>query len=145
MSGPRLERFNAWLTAEVGGEPVGLSVGLHSGPVASGTVGSERRLEYAAVGHTTNVAARLEALTRDVGADVLLSDATRQLLTDADGLHGIGAVEVKGVAEPVFVWSLTLDERDEAHGSGPDPLELPAAPAPHEHQLVADRQHQPTA
>jgi adenylate cyclase len=139
MSGERIERFNAWLTAEVGGDPVGLSVGLHSGPVASGTVGSERRLEYAAVGHTTNVAARLEALTRDVGADVLLSDATRALLPEAHDLHAVGAFEVKGVAEPVFVWSLPFDQGDEAHGSGPDALELPVRPAPDQHELVADR------
>src|SRR3712207_1234545 len=109
MSGERLERFNAWLVGEVGGDPVGLSIGLHSGPVASGTVGSERRLEYAAVGHTTNVAARLEALTRDVGHDVLLSDTTRSKLSAGDdALRAAGAFEVKGVAEPVFVWSLAL-------------------------------------
>jgi adenylate cyclase len=139
MAGERIERFNAWLTAEVGGDPVGLSIGLHSGPVASGTVGSERRLEYAAVGHTTNVAARLEALTRDVGADVLLSDTTRELLPDDRDLRAVGAFEVKGVAEPVFVWSLPFDQRDEAHGSGTDPLERPVRRAPDEHELVADR------
>jgi adenylate cyclase len=139
MMGPRLEAFNAWLTSEVGGDPVGLSVGLHSGPVASGTVGSERRLEYAAVGHTTNVAARLESLTRDVGADLLLSDTTKGLLADAEEpLRPVGAFDVKGVEQPVFVWSL-LDEGDEAHGSGPAPLERPVVAAADEHELVADR------
>ena len=139
MMGPRLDAFNAWLTSEVGGDPVGLSVGLHSGPVASGTVGSERRLEYAAVGHTTNVAARLESLTRDVHADLLLSDATKALLADAaEPLRPVGAFDVKGVEHPVFVWSL-LDEGDEANGSGPVPLERPVAAAADQHELVADR------
>jgi adenylate cyclase len=125
MLGPRLEAFNAWLTAS-GGEPVGLSVGLHSGSVASGTVGSERRLEYAAVGHTTNVAARLESLTRTVGCDLLLSDTTRtSLRADAGDLVAVGPVEVKGVDEPVLVWSVggsglvaVLDQGDEAHAAG---------------------------
>jgi adenylate cyclase len=107
MLGPRLETFNAWLTSEVGGPPVGLSVGLHSGPVASGTVGSERRLEYAAVGHTTNVAARLESLTREVGADLLVSEATHERLSadEQATLHRVGAYAVKGVETDVTVWS----------------------------------------
>ena len=139
MLGERLARFNAWLTSEVGGDPVGLSIGLHSGPVASGTVGSERRLEYAAVGHTTNVAARLESLTRDVGADVLVSDTTRALLTDGgQRLRPVGAFDVKGVEEPVVVWSL-LDERDEADGAGAPALERPVLAAPDQHELLADR------
>jgi adenylate cyclase len=58
----RLPRLNAWL-GEQGLPGFALGVGLNSGPVMSGTVGSERRLEYAAVGDTTNVAARLESMT----------------------------------------------------------------------------------
>ena len=138
MAGPRLEAFNAWLTTEVGGDAVGLSIGLHSGKVASGTVGSERRLEYAAVGHTTNVAARLESLTRDVGHDVLISDSTRALLSTGDDLHPVGAFDVKGVEEPVFVWSL-LDERDEADAAGAAPVERPVVAPADEHELVSDR------
>jgi adenylate cyclase len=142
MAGERLERFNAWLTAE-GGEPVGLSIGLHSGPVASGTVGSERRLEYAAVGHTTNVAARLEALTRELGVDVLVSETTRALLAAEANLHPVGAYDVKGVSRPVFVYA--LDERHEADGSSPGTFEQTVRPAPDEHQLVLDGQDEPPA
>lgn len=126
MLGPRLDAFNAWLTA-AGGDAVGLSIGLHSGSVASGTVGSERRLEYAVVGHTTNVAARLESLTRSVGCDVLLSDATRTRLRRESGdLVAVGPVQVKGVDEPLLLWSVgeqvlhrvaALDQRDEAHAT----------------------------
>ncbi|HEV2786497.1 MAG TPA: adenylate/guanylate cyclase domain-containing protein, partial [Solirubrobacteraceae bacterium] len=54
MAGPRLARFNAWLAEEGFGAAFSLGVGLNSGPVMSGMVGSERRLEYAAVGDTTN-------------------------------------------------------------------------------------------
>ena len=66
MIGPRLEAFNAWLAAEdVAADGVRMGIGLASGPVMSGSVGSDRRLEYAAVGDTTNLAARLEAATKD--------------------------------------------------------------------------------
>ena len=65
--GERLERFNAWLVAEHQAQGLRMGVGLNSGMVMSGNVGSLRRLEYAAIGDTTNTAARLEAATKDTG------------------------------------------------------------------------------
>ena len=110
MAGPRLERFNEWLAADGPDGACTLSVGLHSGPVASGTVGGERRLEYAAVGHTTNVAARLESLTRKVGYGVLISETTHLRLKEpAEDLVRVGGVDVRGVEEPVVVWGLHPD------------------------------------
>ena len=95
MIGPRLEAFNAWLAAEgVAADGVRMGIGLASGPVMSGSVGSDRRLEYAAVGDTTNLAARLEAATKDSDFDVLVSAATREL-AGAD-LPSAGTVTVRG-------------------------------------------------
>jgi adenylate cyclase len=106
MLGPRLASFNEWL-GESGLEPLRMGVGLHSGPVMSGTVGSERRLEYAAVGDTTNVAARLEALTKERGGGLLLSGATRALLGDGSGgLVRAGEATLRGRARPVELWTL---------------------------------------
>ena len=67
LVGPRLDAFNAWLRERGGDWTAVIGVGIHSGPVASGMVGSERRLEYAAVGDTTNTAARLESATKELG------------------------------------------------------------------------------
>ena len=111
MAGPRLEHFNEWLGGDGPAGACTLSIGLHSGPVASGTVGGERRLEYAAVGHTTNVAARLESLTRKVGYGILVSETTHARLREpADDLVRVGGVDVRGVEEPVVVWGLHPDE-----------------------------------
>ncbi|MEA2468683.1 MAG: adenylate cyclase [Thermoleophilaceae bacterium] len=63
MLGPRLKTFNDYLRAEGMGEGFRMGVGLNSGHVMSGNVGSERRLEYTAIGDTTNTAARLEGMT----------------------------------------------------------------------------------
>ena len=58
-----------------------MGVGVSSGPLMSGNVGSERRLEYTAIGDTVNTAARIEAHTKEVPHHALFSDSTRALLT----------------------------------------------------------------
>jgi adenylate cyclase len=106
LVGPRLEAFNAWLRERTADWSAVIGVGIHSGPVASGMVGSERRLEYAAVGDTTNTAARLESATKELGVPVLLSDATRAHLTRANGLAEVATIAVKGREQQVRVWTL---------------------------------------
>lgn len=83
-----------------------MGVGICTGPVMSGTVGSERRLEYAAVGDTTNTAARLEAMTREQGCAVLVADTTKAALRDGeDGLRLVGELEVRGRGARVRAWT----------------------------------------
>jgi len=57
-----------------GEAPILLSIGVHYGDVILGDIGSERRLEFATLGDTVNVAARLEELTRSLGTQVIVSD-----------------------------------------------------------------------
>ena len=102
----RLPALNEWL-AERDLPGFRMGIGLNSGPVMSGTVGSERRLEYATIGDTTNVAARLEAMTKRDGGGLLLSDSTRRLL-GPKAVHGLslhGDVEVRGRAGTLSVWT----------------------------------------
>ena len=103
----RLPDFNEWL-AERELSALRMGVGLNSGAVMSGTVGSERRLEYAAVGDTTNVAARIESMTRDRGGGLLLSAATYELLTpqEARALEPAGVAELRGRSGTVELWTL---------------------------------------
>ena len=56
-------------------------MGLNSGVIMAGNVGSERRLEYTVIGDTTNTASRLEAMTKDTPHMLLMSDSTRAMLT----------------------------------------------------------------
>ena len=98
-----LPAFNTWLTTAVpGAQPLDAGIGVNSGPVMSGAVGSEHRIEYAAVGDATNVAARLQAQ----GRGLLVASTTYNLLgtTDAAGLRPGGEVELKGRREAVAVY-----------------------------------------
>jgi adenylate cyclase len=122
LVGPRLEAFNDWLAERAADWKAVIGIGIHSGPVASGMVGSERRLEYAAVGDTTNTAARLETATKKLGVPVLLSDATRERLSRAGhGLAEVATIAVKGRRQQVRVW--TLPELAPAAHEAAEPLE----------------------
>jgi adenylate cyclase len=103
----RLPRFNAWLAGQGLGEEFRMGIGLNSGPVSSGNVGSEQRLEYAAVGDTTNVAARLEGQCKETPHQLLLSDATRRRLSgEPDDLIDLGESEIRGRAGSIRLWTV---------------------------------------
>jgi adenylate cyclase len=96
-----------------GGE-VSIGVGISSGPVVVGSVGGGGRLEFAVIGDPVNVAARVEAITRETGDVVLLSQATRALLKMREsGVEARGEAELRGIAEPVPLYRVAtdLDER----------------------------------
>jgi adenylate cyclase len=61
-----------------GKAPIEISVGLHYGPVVVGNIGTDRRLEFAVLGDTVNVASRLEALTRELGVAAVISSAAAE-------------------------------------------------------------------
>ncbi len=113
----RLPAFNAWATVNGVAEPFDAGIGVASGPVMSGTVGSARRMEYTTVGDTTNAAARLQALAKDTPHAVLVSDATRAALkVPAADLIAVGAVDMRGKQVPASVWALAAS--DGASGAG---------------------------
>jgi len=132
MLGVRLERFNAWLAERGLGEGFGAGIGLCSGPVRSGNVGSDKRIEYAAVGDTTNVAARLQATTKETGHALLMAEATRAQARRSDDLVYLGEYLLPGRSTPTRVWSVSSPgERgtgDAAPSVPPPPQTAPPPP-----------------
>jgi adenylate cyclase len=107
MVGPALGGFNQWLHEQGFGEGFRMGIGLNTGTVMSGNVGSERRLEYTAIGDTTNTAARIEAMTKGTPHQVLLAAATYEALRgDPEGLVFHGEMTVRGREAPVTLWGL---------------------------------------
>ncbi len=92
-----------------------MGIGLNSGAVMSGNVGSERRLEYTALGDTTNTAARLEGMTKGTPHQLYIADTTEAALTRAaDDLVEVGEAEVRGRKAKVLLWSLNDAPEPEA-------------------------------
>jgi len=116
----RLERLNeSW---RIRGLPTGrMRIGIHTGAVVVGSVGSSERLKYTSAGDTVNVAARLESLDRDVFAGeattvrILISEETQRLLGNDVAREPLGTRYLSGRAQPIGVWRLRLE--DDRQGS----------------------------
>lgn len=88
------------------GGRVGVGIGVNSGKVIAGTVGGGGRVEFTVIGDAVNTAARVEAATRDTGDEVLITDATRQLLAgDRLEFAERPPVLLKGKRQHVQLWA----------------------------------------
>ncbi len=81
-----------------------MRIGLNSGPVVVGAIGDDLRMDYTAVGDTTNLAARMESMADPGG--VLLSESTHRQVRTYFECESLGEVEVKGKKEPQKIFKL---------------------------------------
>jgi adenylate cyclase len=103
----RLPRWNRWLRDNELSDGFKMGIGLSTGMVVSGNVGSERRLEYTAIGDTTNTASRLQGMTKGQSYLLYFADTTRERLQqDPEDLVFIDELEVRGRQQPVKIWSI---------------------------------------
>jgi len=101
-------RLTAWNAARAhsGKPPLRHGIGVHTGSVVAGNIGSSERLSYALVGDPVNLASRIQGLTKELAADVLVSSTTRDRLADGLALRRLPAVKVKGRAAEVEVYAI---------------------------------------
>ena len=115
----RLVEVNRALTAD-GMPALKIGIGLHTGQVVVGNIGSSKRMEYTAIGDAVNLASRLESQTKDLGVDILMSEATYAAVADRVVADRLGEVQVKGKNKVVVVYALR-GIRDAQRSAPPPP------------------------
>ena len=82
-------------------------IGLSSGEVVSGNIGSQRKMDYTVIGDGVNLSARLESITKQYGCDIVLSEHTYERCQEQVWVRELDLIRVKGKLEPVKIYELS--------------------------------------
>jgi adenylate cyclase len=100
-----LKRLNEKWTAE-GRPALDIGIGISTGPMIAGNIGSEAIMSYTVIGDSVNLGARLESLNKEYGTRIIISEATRDALPGRYLFRPLGDVVVKGKTRPVGIFEV---------------------------------------
>jgi adenylate cyclase len=92
--------------AERAGMPLKVGIGINSGEALVGNAGSRHRIKYGPMGHTVNLASRVEGATKQLGVSILITDSSEKLIGDEFILREVCQVRVVGIQQPATVFEL---------------------------------------
>ncbi len=90
-----------------GQNPIKIGMGLNTGPVIAGNIGSDEKMEYTVIGDSTNLASRVESVTKEYGTDLLISQNVYERISDRFIFEACQSVRVKGKSAPIQLYKVT--------------------------------------
>jgi adenylate cyclase len=100
-----LEQLNARWELE-GRKPISIGIGLNTGPVNVGNMGSAKRLAWTVMGDNVNLASRLEGMTKQYRVRIVISEGTYRQVADQFVCRDLDRIRVKGKLQPVTIYEL---------------------------------------
>jgi adenylate cyclase len=107
--------------AREGRAQLDIGVGVNSGDMIAGNIGSSSIMSYTVIGDNVNLGSRLESLNKDFRTRIIISDATRARLSSSYNLRPLGDVTVKGKSRPVAVYEVVVPSPVAQATEGPQP------------------------
>jgi adenylate cyclase len=113
-----VEDFNREARAR-GGVEVHIGIGLHTGPLIAGNIGSDKKMEYTVIGDTVNVASRVESLNKELKTELLITQDTYDAAGRSFPVRPMPPVAVKGKAQKLQVYEVLRDVGEKTARSMP--------------------------
>ena len=106
----RLKEFNH--IRRIAAQPqIRIGIGLSSGEVVSGNIGSQKRMDYTVIGDGVDISSRLEGVTKEYGCDIVLSEFTYEHCHDKIWVRELDRIRVKGKTRPIRIYELIGDRQ----------------------------------